>query len=119
LLRARFDDEIDVDLELAGADGRLDPVSVAARLLQGPRHGRLADAEQPQHMSPGRLRPRQQLAHRFAREGVRPEPPQLARRAGQDDDDAARRRLEDEPRSRAGKADGDSGSGPRRLLRHT
>ena len=108
-----------MDLELARADGRLDPVPVAARLLERSRHGRLAHAEEPQHAPSRRSRPLQQLPHRLAGQRVRPEPPQLARRAGQDDHDAARRRPEDESRSRAREADGDRRSRPCRLLRHT
>ena len=36
LLRARLDDEVDVDLEVAGADRRLHPVAVAARARRAP-----------------------------------------------------------------------------------
>jgi hypothetical protein len=50
-------------------------------------------------------------------ERARPEPPQLAGRSGEHDDDASARRLEDEPRSRAGESERDGGLRARRLLR--
>ena len=58
LLGPGLDDEVDMDLELARADRRLDAVTVAAGLLERSRDGRLADAEQPQHAPSGRPRPR-------------------------------------------------------------
>src|SRR5206468_11243278 len=38
-LGARADDEVDVDLEVAGADRHLHPVAVAAGLRERPGHG--------------------------------------------------------------------------------
>ena len=86
-LRARLDDEVDVDLEVAGADRRLHPVAVAARLGERLRDRRLADAEEAQRAPSGRPRPREERADGVRLERVRPQPLELRGRAGQDDDD--------------------------------
>ena len=80
-----------MDLEVARADRRLDPVAVAAGVRERLRDGRLARAVEPQHAALGRRRAARAPAG-TARDvdRPRPEPLQLARRAGQDDDDAAR-----------------------------
>ena len=80
-LGARLDEQVDVDLEVARADRRLDAVAVAARLGERPRHRRLARAVEPEHAAPGRPHPREHALHRLGRERVRPQPLQLARRA--------------------------------------
>ena len=89
LLRARLDDQVDVDLEVAGADRRLDAVPVAARLRERPRDRRLADAEEAQRRRAGGRARASTRCTRLGLERARPEPPQLAGRAGQDHDDAA------------------------------
>ena len=111
-----LDDEVDMDLELARADRRLDAVTVAAGFLERSRDGRLADAEQPQHAPSGRTRPLQQLTHRLALERVRPQPSQLARRPRQDDDHAARGRLQDKTGSGSRETERGRRDWTRRLL---
>src|SRR2546429_287726 len=44
---SRLDDQVDVDLEVAGADRRLHPVAVAPCFGQRLCHGRLTRAEEP------------------------------------------------------------------------
>ena len=118
LVRARLDDEVDVDLELARADRDLDAVAVSAGFLERAGDRRLADAEQAEDAALGRRRPCEQFPHRLARERVRPEPLQLGRRPGQDDDDAPVRRAEDKARRGSREADRDSRNRTRRLLPH-
>ena len=97
-----------MDLEVAGADRRLDPVAVAARLGERLRDRRLARAEEAQHAAARRRVARASRRRSGSRlERVRPEPPQLARRPGQDDDDAAVV-LEHEARRRSGEAERDA-----------
>ena len=78
-----------MDLEVARADRRLDPVAVAAGLGERTRHGRLADAVEAEHPPAGGRRAREHRLNGLARDGRRPEPAQLARRAGHHDVDAA------------------------------
>ena len=97
LLPARLDHEIDVDLELARADRRLDPVAVASRVRKRLRDGRLGRSEEAQHLPTKRRRPLQDPAHDVGLERARPQPAELARRPGQHHH-RARAHLEDEPR---------------------
>ena len=118
LLRARLDDEVDVDLELARADRHLDAVAVSPGLFERAGDRGLAQTEQAEDAAVRRRRPRQKLPNRLARERVRPEPLQLGRRSGQDDDDASVRSAEDEARRGSGEADRGGRNGTRRLLPH-
>ena len=49
-LSALIDEEVDVDLELAGADGHLHPVALTPRRRERLGDGRLGRAEEPQHV---------------------------------------------------------------------
>ena len=71
-LGAGLDDQVDVDLEVAGADRRLHPVPVAARVGEGLRHGRFARAVEPEHAALGRHRPRQNPLQRLRLDRPRP-----------------------------------------------
>ena len=101
-------DEVDVDLEAAGADRHLEPVAVAAGLLEGLRDLRLAGAEEAQRPPQRRRAPVEHAAHVGGLERARPEPLQLRRRPGQHDhrrpvcvdDEAGRRAGEAEDRRR-------------------
>ena len=84
-----------MDLEVARADRRLDSVSVAARVREGLRDRGLAGAEEAEEPDVRLLRPCQHAAHGLRLDRLVPQPLQLARRAGQHDDDA-RSRLEHE-----------------------
>ena len=117
-LRARLDDEVDVDLEVARADRRLHPVSVAARLGERLRDRRLADAEEAQRPPARRLRAREQRAERVRLERVRPEPLQLGGRAREHDDDAPLAVRDEQAGRGAGEPERDRAVGHRRLLRH-
>ena len=106
-----------MDLEVARADRRLDAVAVAPGLRERTCHGRLADAVEAEHPPAGRRRAREHGLHGLAGDGRRPEPAQLAGRAGHHDVDAALTR-DDEPGSGARDPDDDGSLGHRRLLRH-
>ena len=109
-LRARLDDQVDVDLEVAGADRRLDPVPVAARVGEGLRHGGFARAVEPEHAALGRDRLRQNPLQRLRLDRPWPEPLQLAGRAGEHDDHAAAG-VEHDARRGAGDAERDGAVG--------
>ena len=117
LLGARLGDEVDVDLEAAGADRHLEPVAVAARLLEGLRDLGLAGAEEAQRLPQRRRAPVEHAADLRGFERPRPEPLQLDGRAGQHDH---RRpvRLDDEAGRGAGEAEDRGRLRHRRLLRH-
>ena len=100
-----------MDLEVAGADRRLDAVAVPARLGERARDRGLARAEELQHAAAGRPGAREQAPHRLRLERIRPEPLQLRGRPREDDDDRALV-LEDQARRRARQAERD------RALRH-
>ena len=117
LFGARLDDEVDVDLEVASADRRLDAVTVAACVRERLRHGGLARPEQAQDVSPRRGRPPEHRAERLARDRRGPQPPELSGRAGKHDVHAALA-LQHEPRSRPCHADHLGAVRHRRLLRH-
>ena len=116
-LRPGLDDEIDVDLEVTGADRRLDAVPVAARVGERLRDRGLADAVEPQDAP---FRPRGAVEHLLERrrgDRARPEALELPGRPGQDDDDAAARVENDAGR---GARDAERHGSPRqrRLLAH-
>ena len=116
LLCAGLHDEVDVDLEVAGADRRLHAVAVAACLGQRPRDGGLARTEEAEDAPAGRRRPREDALHGVARDGRRPEPLQLARRPREHDEDA-RAVVEHETRRGPGDPDHDRALGNGGLLR--
>ena len=90
LAGSRLDDQVDVDLEVAGADRHLDAVPVAPRLGERRRDGRLAGAEEAQDAAARARSPASSTrAERRRLERARPEPLQLAGRPGQHDDDAS------------------------------
>ena len=95
-----------MDLEVPRADRRLDPVAVSAGLLERPRDGRLAGAEEPQHAPPGGVVRSSNRREGLRPERRRPEPLQLTRRPGQNDDDAPLV-LEQQTRRRAGETERD------------
>ena len=121
LVRARppllVDEQVDVDLELARADGRRHAVALAPALGERPRDLGLARPVEAQHAPFGFTRAREHVAHRLRLERARPEPLQLARRPGQHDDRAALG-LEHERRRRAGDPDDQRALRQRRLLAH-
>ena len=110
-------EQVDVDLELARADGRRDAVALAPALLERPRDLGLARAVEAQHAPFGFTRAREHRPHRLRLERPRPEPLQLARRPGQHDDRATLG-LEHERRRRAGDPDDERALRQRRLLAH-
>jgi hypothetical protein len=114
-LGARRDDEVDVDLEVARADRRLDAVAVSSGVRKRLRDGRLARAEEPKSAQLGRLCQREHALDRLGLERSRPQPLELAGRPRQDDDHALAA-LEHEPGrgSREAKRQGSVGDG--RLL---
>ena len=114
-LGARLGHEVDVDLEAARADRHLEPVAVAAGLLEGLRDLRLAGAEEAQRPPQRRRAPVEHAAHVGGFERPRPEPLQLRRRPGQHDH---RRpvRVDDEAGRGAGEAEDRRGLGHGRLL---
>ena len=57
-IRAGCDEEVDVDLAVAGADRHLDPLPFAARCGERLRDGRLADSVEPERAPFARLVPR-------------------------------------------------------------
>src|SRR5436305_157702 len=69
----RLDVEVDVDLEVARADGRLHPVAVAARVRERLRDGRLARAEEAEDAQIGRLRSIEDPPYRSRLDGVSPQ----------------------------------------------
>src|SRR5207302_1793135 len=81
LLCAGLDDEVDVDLEVARADRRLDAVPVAARVGERLRDRRLARAEEAQDAPSRWTRALEQAAERVGLERTRPQPPELVGRA--------------------------------------
>jgi len=94
---------VDLDLAAAQAGGDLDlgqRHAVGLDLTQALGDLRLRHAEHPQRVAVQRRRPRQQLAQRRGLQRRRPHRLKLARRPGQDDDDAPVGRH-DEPRSGA------------------
>jgi hypothetical protein len=92
-----------VDLEVAGADRGLNPVTVASRVRERLRHGGLADSEEAQSPQLRRLRPREQCAYGLALERVSPQTLQLDRRARQHDYHVVAV-LQNEPWSSSGEA---------------
>ena len=116
-VRSRLDHEVDVDLEVARADRRLHPISVAPRLREGLGDRGLAGAEEPEDAAARRARRREDGLHRRACDGRGPQPAELARRPREHDEHAAVR-GDDEARSRPGDADHVGAVGDRRLLRH-
>ena len=117
-LGARLDEQVDVDLEVARADRRLDPVAVAAGVVERLRDGRLGDAVEAQHAPLGRPRAREQPPQRLGLERLRPERLQLARRPGQHHRDRVAG-LEHERRRGARRAPSDDRAlGHGRLLAH-
>ncbi len=116
-LRPGLRDDVDVDLEVPRADRRLDTVSVAPRLGERPRHRRLAQPVEAEHAPARRDGPLQHALHGLALDSTRPEPLQLTRRPGQDDD---RRPPRCRARARAPcrRHRGHAPLGHRRLLRH-
>ena len=96
LLRTRLGEQVDVDLEVACADRRLDSVAVAARLGEGPRDRRLAHAEEAQDTTLPAARHARALAGP-ARSRARGATAAAARRAGR----AGRRRARRPTRGRA------------------
>ena len=59
-LCARLHDQVDVDLEVTGADRHLDAVAVSPRLGERACDRRFACPEQPQDAPSGRFRPREE-----------------------------------------------------------
>ena len=108
-------DEVDVDLEIAGADRHVDSFALAARLTERPRHLGLARPVEAEHAPLRRLRAREHALDRLGRERAGPQPAQLGRRARQHDEDAAAR-VEDTSGRRAGEAERDGALGQRGLL---
>ena len=115
LLGTFVDVEVDVDLEVPGADGHLDPVPVPSGLVECPGHGRLARPEEAQDPMVSRTDPLENRRERVAPDGGRPEPPQLARRPGKRDGDAPGEWQEDTG-SRPGETERDRVLGQRSLL---
>ena len=103
-LGARGDEQIDVDLRLAGADRHLDPLPVPAGRRESLRHRRLGDAVEAEHAPLGRLCPGPQPLQGLRLEHARPELLELAWRPGKRDDDA-RAHLEHDGRRGADQPD--------------
>ena len=116
--RSGLDDEVDVDLEVARADGRLHPVAVPARLRERPRDGGLAHAEEAEHAAAGRPGAAEKRAKGVRLERVRPQALELRRRPRQHDDDAASIVLGEQAGRGAGQPERDCAVRNRRLLRH-
>ena len=116
-LSARLDVHVDVDLEVAGADRRLHPVPVAARVRERLCHRRLARAEEAQEPHVRRPRPRENAAHGLRLDREAPQPLQLARRSRQHDDDALPR-FQHQSRRRSRQPQGQRALRNRRLLAH-
>ena len=93
-----------MNLEVAGADRHLEPVTVATRLLKRLRDLRLAGAEEAKRAPQRRRSAVEHRAHGVDLERVRPEPLQLARRSRQDDHRRSVR-VDDEPGRGAGQAE--------------
>ena len=115
---AGLDHQVDVDLELAGADRHLHPISVAAGLRERSRHRRLAHAEEAEHTPPRGLGTRQKLLKGLGLERARPQPLQLEGRSRQQHHDASAVPGHDETRRRPCEAERERALGNRRLLRH-
>ena len=106
-----------MDLEVARADRRLHPVPVPSRLGEGARHRRLAGPEEAQDAPAGRPRQGEEPADGLGLESHRPQPGQLGRRPGQDDDDGTDF-VQHHSRSGAGEPERDRPLGERGLLGH-
>ena len=117
LLRARPEEQVDVDLELTSADGRLHPVPVAPGVGERLRDRRLARAVEAEHPPPGRLRAGQHAPHRLGLQRAGPEPLELRGRSGQDDGSAGAR-VENDPRRRSRQSERDRPGRQGRLLAH-
>ena len=72
LVCPRRDEQVDVDLRLARADGRLDALAVAAGRRERLGDGGLGDAVEAEDVAGRRCRPGEQAAERLAREGGLP-----------------------------------------------
>ena len=117
LARVLLGDQVDVDLELAGADRRGQAIRLSPRLGQRPCHRRLARAVEAERPPVRHSRTREHCAHRSGLERRRPEPLQLGRRAREHND---RRPVppEHEARRGSGDADHERAGRQRRLLAH-
>jgi hypothetical protein len=104
-----------VDLEAAGADRHLETVLGLAALRESGRNGRLGRPEETDRPVKARPRARDHALECGMGERVGPEPPQLSRRAGQSDGDAAVV-LEEDRRRRPRDAEGDAARRQHRLL---
>ncbi len=104
-----------MDLEVTGTDRDLHPVTVAPRLCEGACDERLADAVEAEHATARPRRAREELDEWSGFDGARPEVLQLARRAGQDDDDT-RARVEHDSGRGPRDAEGERPGRQRRLL---
>ena len=85
-LGAGLDDQVDMDLEVTGADRRLHPVAVAARIRERLRDRGLTYAEEAEPPQLRRLRIPEEPTQGFALDCLSPQALQLGRRARQDDD---------------------------------
>ena len=106
-----------MDLEIPRADRRLHPAAVAAGVGERLGHRGLARAEEAQTLQHGRPRAAEHAPHRLGLERAGPEPPELARRARENDRDGVAG-LEDEARRRSGETERQRALGDRRLLAH-
>ena len=100
-------EDVDVDLELARADRHVHSVALAAGGRECLRHGGLRRAEEPQHAMLSRRRALEDPSHRLGLERAGPQALELARRTGQDDDDAPFR-VEDDSRRGSGESERDA-----------
>ena len=104
-LAPRPDDEVDVDLEIARADGHFEAVALSPGLVERACDCGLCRPEEPKRVTLWRLRPLQNRANGGMVDRVRPQPLQLPRRSRKDDGDAAVVVLEENRRRRARKAE--------------
>ena len=117
LLRARIDEQVDVDLELAGADRHLHAVALPARRRERLGDGRLGRSEEAEHPVLACRSPRQHTANSLGLERPGPEPLELPRWPREDDDDHGAE-IEHEARCRSGEPERLRALRPRRLLAH-
>lgn len=112
---ARGHDEVDRDLQIAGADRDLNAALLFPSLGEHPRDGRLARPEQAKQSSCRRTSPSENPLHRVVLDDAPPEPTQLPRGPRERDGDPPIV-FEEDRRRRAGEAESDASGGKRSLL---
>ena len=115
-LAARPHHEVDVDLEIARADGRLKALLLSPVLVEDARDGGLRGPEEAQRAARRCVRPPDERLHSRMCEGVRPESLELGRRAGKGDRQTASVELEENRRRGPGEPERDAAFRERRLL---